>query len=129
VPHFSINPSGWQIGDLLKGSIPSLGISWHAEGARFDGPTVFGSGHGFGEAGTEYALPLNKTSLLPLAQNLAELMGELNRGGHRNGDIAYLARRLDVMGARLSQALTKPVAVTYNNREAARIIREAIPTL
>lgn len=129
VPHFSINPSGWKIGDLLQGSIPSLGISWHAEGARFDGPTVFASGHGFGEAGTEYALPLNRTSLLPLAQNLAELMGELNRGSNRNGDIAYLAHRIDVMGVRLSQALAQPVEVNYNRREVARVMREAVPTL
>lgn len=26
LPHFSIKPSGWGIGDLLKGTIPSLGI-------------------------------------------------------------------------------------------------------
>ena len=56
-------------------------------------------------------------------------MGELNRGTNRNSDIAYLARRLDVMGARLSQALAKPVAVDLNNREVARVIRGAVPTL
>lgn len=30
-PHFSISPSGWKIGDLLKGSIPSLGVKWYRE--------------------------------------------------------------------------------------------------
>lgn len=32
LPHFSIKPSGWGIGDLLKGTIPSLGISWYSDG-------------------------------------------------------------------------------------------------
>lgn len=46
MPHFSISPSGWQIGDLLKGSIPSLGIDWYAKamdnGMIMNGPTIFG---------------------------------------------------------------------------------------
>lgn len=29
MPHFSITPAGWNIGDLLKGKIPSLGIKWY----------------------------------------------------------------------------------------------------
>ena len=44
LPHFSIRPSGWSLGDLLKGSIPSLGISWYkkayTEPYAFDQPTV-----------------------------------------------------------------------------------------
>ena len=44
LPHFSIRPSGWSLGDLLKGSIPSLGISWYkkayTEPYAFDKPTV-----------------------------------------------------------------------------------------
>ncbi len=60
LPHFSINPSGWKIGDLLKGKIPSLGISWHAEGGIFDRPTLLGDGtHGVGEAGAEAVTPLD----------------------------------------------------------------------
>ena len=31
LPRFSIKPSGWKIGDLLKGSIPKLGIDWYAK--------------------------------------------------------------------------------------------------
>ncbi len=46
MPHFGINPSGWTIGDLLQGSIPSLSIDWYAK-AMEDGriltrPTIFG---------------------------------------------------------------------------------------
>lgn len=44
LPHFSIQPSGWSIGDLLKGSIPSLGIDWYAKGGIVDRPTVLGAG-------------------------------------------------------------------------------------
>ena len=56
VPHFSINPSGWKVGDLLKGSIPKLGVKWFAEGGIVDEPTLFGAG----EAGPEAILPLDK---------------------------------------------------------------------
>lgn len=55
LPHFSINPPGWSIGDLVKGSIPSLGIKWYAKGAIMTQPTLFGGG----EAGPEAVLPLN----------------------------------------------------------------------
>ena len=53
LPHFSISPSGWSVGDLLKGSIPSLGISWYAKGGIVDGATLIGAG----EAGPEMILP------------------------------------------------------------------------
>jgi hypothetical protein len=63
MPKFAISPSGWQIGDLLKGKIPKLGIEWHADAMRkpmiMDSPTVFGynpatgSLMGGGEAGSE----------------------------------------------------------------------------
>ena len=58
LPHFSIQPKGWQLGDLLQGSIPSLGIDWHADGIIFKKPTVVGK-HGFGEAGPEATMPLD----------------------------------------------------------------------
>ena len=58
LPHFSIQPKGWQLGDLLKGSIPSLGIDWHEDGIIFKKPTVVGK-HGFGEAGPEATMPLD----------------------------------------------------------------------
>lgn len=62
LPHFSIKPKGWQLGDLLKGKIPSLGISWHADGGIFTKPTLINSQngiHGVGETGAEAILPLN----------------------------------------------------------------------
>lgn len=63
LPHFSISPSDWKIGDLLKGSIPSLGIDWYAKAMNnpmlLTKPTVFGYNaetgklQGGGEAGSE----------------------------------------------------------------------------
>ena len=46
LPHFSLKPSGWKIGDLLKGSIPKLGIDWYAKAMNnpmlLENPTAFG---------------------------------------------------------------------------------------
>lgn len=55
LPHFYISPAGWKLGDLLKGSIPSLGIEWYAEGGIMAKPTLFGGG----EAGPEGIIPLD----------------------------------------------------------------------
>lgn len=54
LPHFSVSPSGWKLGDLLKGQLPSLGIEWYAKGGIATKPVV-----GFGEAGPEALLPLD----------------------------------------------------------------------
>ena len=56
LPHFSISPAGWKLGDLLKGIKPSLGIKWYAKGGIFDEPTIAG----IGEAGPEAVVPLDK---------------------------------------------------------------------
>lgn len=61
MPHFSITPRGWGVGDLLKGKIPKLGIDWYAkamgEPRILDGAQIFGSMNGKllggGEAGQE----------------------------------------------------------------------------
>ena len=39
LPHFAVSPKGWKIGDLLKGTIPSLSISWYRK--AYDNPVVF----------------------------------------------------------------------------------------
>ena len=54
LPHFSISPAGWKLGDLLKGQLPSLGISWYAKGGIADKPII-----GMGEAGPEAIVPLD----------------------------------------------------------------------
>jgi len=63
MPHFSVIPSGWKLGDLLKGKIPHLGIKWYAEGGILKRPTIFGtSGSSIlagGEAGYEAVAPID----------------------------------------------------------------------
>lgn len=64
-PSFGISPSGWSVGDLLKGVIPKLSIKWNAMGGVFDKPTIVpygGSLQGLGEAGTEAIVPLEKNT-------------------------------------------------------------------
>ena len=59
LPHFTVNPAGWKIKDLLSGVIPRLGIEWYKKAynnpVMFTQPTVlqtpsgakgFGDGHG-----------------------------------------------------------------------------------
>ena len=80
MPHFGISPSGWKVGDLLKGSIPKLSINWYAEGGVFDEPTLFaGNGvlSGLGENGAEAVVPLEKNTqwLTRLADMLNERLG------------------------------------------------------
>lgn len=48
LPHFSISPAGWKIGDLVKGKIPSLSVKWYKEAEDepylFKNATLFGAG-------------------------------------------------------------------------------------
>lgn len=64
VPKFSIKPKGWSIGDLTKGKIPKLGVTWNAKGGIFRKPTIFNTANagvqGVAEAGSEAILPLEK---------------------------------------------------------------------
>ena len=65
LPHFGISPSGWKIGDLLKGSIPKLKIDWYAKGGVLKQPTLFdynpttGTAKVGGEAGDEAVAPIS----------------------------------------------------------------------
>ena len=83
LPHFSISPAGWQVGDLLQGSIPSLSINWYAKGGIFTKPTLFPTVNGLagvGEAGAEAVLPIKL-----LKDYVKEAMAE----GVREAQIAY----------------------------------------
>lgn len=80
MPHFSVKPSGWKIGDLLKGSIPKLDISWYAKamnsGMILNGATIFGmdkNGNllGGGEAGSETVV--GTASLMRMIKNAVDV--------------------------------------------------------
>lgn len=68
LPHFYISPAGWQLGDLLQGQIPSVGINWYAKGGVFNGPSVIG----LGEAGPEAVIPLSGPNMAPFADEIAK---------------------------------------------------------
>ena len=42
LPHFSISPAGWKVGDLLKGVKPSLSVNWYDKGGVFTDPSIIG---------------------------------------------------------------------------------------
>lgn len=91
LPHFSVQPEGWEIGDLLKGSIPSLGIDWYARGGIFTNPAIAG----IGEAGPEAAIPLSgRSKMRPFAHAIAE---EMNGAGptYNIGDVTLDASSLE----------------------------------
>ena len=113
LPHFTIDPPGWKLGDLLKGKIPKLGIGWHAEGGIFTRPTLLASAngglHGVGEAGAEAILPLNK--LWEKLDNIAYGNGvTINVYGGATSDPQAIAleveRRLVKLQKQRSQAWT-----------------------
>lgn len=81
LPRFGIKPSGWKVGDLLKGVIPKLSIKWNARGGIFDKPTLMGYGgtlQGLGEDGAEAIVPLEKNTqwLNKIADKLAARQGK-----------------------------------------------------
>lgn len=48
LPHFSISPAGWNIGQLVKGKIPSLSVRWYQKAEEepylFRNKVLFGAG-------------------------------------------------------------------------------------
>ena len=99
LPHFSVTPKGWELGDLLKGKIPKLGIEWYAkamdDGMILDKPTIFGAANGkllgAGEAGSETIV--GTKSLMSMVQNA------VNNSNTRNEEL--MERILTVLYAML----------------------------
>lgn len=113
LPHFGVSPAGWKISDLLTGSIPKLTIDWYKEGGFFNGgPTVL---TGLGEAGPEYALPLNRQSLAPLAQMLNELQRQ-DKTSTSDDKVVVVYTTLEVDGRQIAKT-TAP----YMKKEITKI--------
>lgn len=84
VPKFSVTPAGWELGDLLKGVIPKLGVTWNARGGVFDKPTLMsygGSLQGIGEDGAEAVVPLENN--LEWLDKLASMLNQRLGGSDR----------------------------------------------
>lgn len=114
LPHFSIRPSGWQIGDLLEGKIPSLGIDWYAKGGEFNSPAIIG----VGEAGRETVLPLSNPRTM---RNVGEAIADA--GGM--GDLSAVLAELRAMRRLMEAILASPLVLEYNRREFARAVRDS----
>lgn len=131
MPHFGISPSGWKIGDLLKGSIPKLSIDWYATAMKnpmiMNNPTLFGydpatgSLMGGGEAGSE---------VVSGTDTLMQMIGATvdNRMGiYTERMVAALQAVLEAIvdgNHDLLQALLDGQTIVCNDREIARVVRE-----
>lgn len=132
LPHFKINPSGWKIGDLLQGEIPSLGIEWYAKGGIFDKPTIMPSVRGLmgvGEAGAEAVTPIDA-----LLGYVRTAVAEQNAGlaDHMQSIYALLEQYLPELGTmqmvtdtgalvgELAPKMNRQLGRIYKNQERGR---------
>lgn len=74
LPHFSIDGSF----SLDPPSVPHISVDWYAKGGLFNGPSIIGVGEG---TDPEYALPLNRKTLQPIAEGISDRMGGAAGGG------------------------------------------------
>lgn len=105
LPHFAIKPKGWKLGDLLKGSIPTLGIDWYAKGGIFNNPSVIG----VGEAGAEAVLPIDRLNgmLLTMADSIVNgLSMTMAMNGGSGGDVT-IPIYLYPSGAKMGEEIVK----------------------
>lgn len=129
LPHFNIKPNGWNVGDLLKGKIPSLGIKWYAQAMDnpmiLDAPTIFGMSNGqmlgAGEAGAEVVA--GKDTLMKMINQASnnradEILDALHR-------IIALLSDEDRMHDIIVKALNDgSFVVILDGREVGRIVRK-----
>lgn len=129
LPHFNIQPSGWNVGDLLKGKIPSLGIKWYAQAMDnpmiLDAPTIFGMSNGqmlgAGEAGAEVVAGRD-TLMNMINQASNNRADEILEALHR---IIALLSDEDRMHDIIVKALNDgSFAVILDGREVGRIVRK-----
>lgn len=128
LPHFKISPTGWVIGDLLKGTIPSLGIEWYAKAMDnamvLDGATIFGASGGQlmggGEKGREVVSGedhLIELIAQAVAQNNAAMLEVLMK-------ILNAIQAMDAgLYDQIVDALTDGVRFKIDSREFGRLVK------
>ncbi|MBR5003992.1 MAG: hypothetical protein IKY14_00835 [Erysipelotrichaceae bacterium] len=105
LPHFSISPGGWKIGDLLKGKIPKLSIKWYQEAMQnpmiMTRPTIFGYDAGSGqlmaggEAGSEVVS--GTSTLMRMIQSAVAVQNE--------AIVYYLQKIIEILADYFPQVL------------------------
>lgn len=109
LPHISISGEF----SLMPPRVPRFGIEWYAKGALFTGTTILPGANGlngFGEAGLEYALPLNDRTLTPLAELLAERLNYMDTIAQQEF-ILYATIPVNVGGVGLVEKISKKIAI------------------
>ena len=127
MPHFSISPSGWKIGDLMKGKIPKLSIKWYAQAMDnpvvMTKPTIFGydstSGQlmGGGEKGSEVVSGTN-TLMTMIRGAVAE---------QNNGITYYLQKIIEILASFFPQILEAMAA--ENGMTVDELVRMLAPSM
>lgn len=123
MPKFAITPKGWEIGDLLKGKIPKLGIDWYAKAMNdpviMEKPAIFGyngsTGNlmGGGEAGSEVVSGTN--TLMNMIQGAVAAQNE--------GIAAYLQMLIDMLSSYFPEALeAMRTPATFDPNYAAKAL-------
>lgn len=118
LPHISVTGGKAPFGIGGKGSLPKFSINWYAKGGLFTGPTILPA-NGFGEADPEYALPLNETTLTPLAN----LLGDLITDKINSTPFAFPEIDYDKLANAMAQ---QKISVVYGKREFGRVVREVM---
>jgi phage-related protein len=131
LPHFSIKPKGWKIGDLLEGSIPKLGIDWYAKAMNnpmvMNQPTIFGYNastgklQGGGENGSEVVSGTNTL------MNMIGAVVESKTNGQTERIIVVLTAILEAIlngNSDLIRAILAGHVIEINGREFGRTVRE-----
>lgn len=135
MPHFSVtyDTSGakGKIGKALGlDGFPKLSVKWYAKGGYFPKPTIIADkGIGVGDSkGGEYALPLNNSTLSPLAAMINKNMAAqgYNKGTDELLKGIYKETRESnrLFKERMIDALVNGVDLVIDNRELARLIKK-----
>lgn len=118
-PHIPLPHIHYELIEVpLLGQIPNpatLSVEWYAKGGVFNGASIIG----VGEAGPEMALPLNRRSTAPFAEQIAGEMGNADGGSEVADLLRQLMRELPEIIRKYSAR-----SIVWNKREVARLIWE-----
>lgn len=133
LPHFSITPKGWKIGDLLDGVKPKLGIDWYAKAVNnpmiMKSPTIFGYNADTNSLRVGGEVP-GKSEIISGTDTLMNMIGsavESKTSAPLSRVIALLSALLEALvdgNSDLVKAILAGKTIVLNNREVARTVRE-----
>lgn len=127
LPHFAIKPKGWDIGDLLKGSIPKLSIDWYAKamdkGMILDEPTIFGINSkgqfmGAGDAGSETVVG---------TKSLMSMIGDAVRSQNNDKILAAILQEMKTLNGNLYNTIAsalREMGIEFDERELGRLVKK-----